>query len=121
MANQKWYEKATVQAALVAIAPSIITAIIAIISIVLTYKAANTQIELNKDQYERDNINSALQLELVLKQIELANRSFLNDSVISLQQLNITRENYRLLESERNIKRLPIGESYVILCGQYLI
>ncbi|MBK7227395.1 MAG: hypothetical protein IPH97_00655 [Ignavibacteriales bacterium] len=105
MANQKWYEKATVQAALVAIAPSIITAIIAIISIVLTYKAANTQIELNKDQYERDSINSALQLELVLKQIELANRSFLNDSVISLQQLNITRENYRLLESERNIKR----------------
>lgn len=105
MTDQKWYQKATVQSAIVAAIPSLITAVIAILAIHYTQRAANSQFNLDKGQYTRDSINSVLQLELVKKQIELANKSFLNDSIITAKQLRIANENIQILNKEINIKK----------------
>ncbi len=104
MTDQKWYQKVTVQAAIVAAIPSLVTAVIAIIAIYSTQRAANSQLALGKEQYKRDSINSVLQFELVQKQLELANKSFLSDSLISSKQLLIANENLRIINKEISIK-----------------
>lgn len=105
MANSKWYKKATVQAAIVAAIPSLVTAIIAISAIYFTWKAANKQLYLDKEQFARDSINSVLQLQLVQKQIELENKSYINDSIINSQQLLLAQENLKLIKEENRIKK----------------
>jgi len=104
MSDQKWHQKATVQSAIVAGIPSLITAIIAIIAICLTYESAYRQFVLEKEQFVRDSTNSALQFKLVQKQIELSNKTFINDSITYSKQLLIANENLKIINNGNDIK-----------------
>jgi hypothetical protein len=91
MKNQNWYEKASVQSAIVNGIPAIFTAIIAVIAIATTYNNSNKQLNLIEKQYYRDSINSALQMQLILEQINITSKGFIIDSFTSVQQLQIAK------------------------------
>jgi hypothetical protein len=97
MADRKWHQKATVQAAIVNGIPAMLTAVIAIFAIFYTCNAAKTQLAFDKQQAKRDSVNSELQFQLLLRQLELANKTFYSDSIINTQQLLIAEENLRIL------------------------
>jgi len=105
MATQKWYNKATVQAAIVNALPSIITAAIAIFAIIYTWNAANRQLAFDKQQSKRDSVNTELQFQLLQKQLELTNKTFYTDSIINAQQIRIAEENLRMLSVDFKSKK----------------
>ena len=73
--SQKWYNKATVQSAIVNGAPVLLTAIVGILGIYLTYRFNKNQLDQNYDlfrkQFQRDSISSNTQYALTNEQLFL--------------------------------------------------
>jgi len=124
MAN-KWYEKATVQSALVNAIPNILIAFIAIISIIVTfynYKHESSQIQVNfEKQITRDSVVNVQQdsvtkqnLKLAELQLELTKKQYTNDSMINKSELLIADKQYRLLEKENHEGDILIKENLFV-------
>jgi hypothetical protein len=101
----KWYKKATVQQAIVNAIPVFVTAFIAAISLVTTCNNSNKQLELNMEQYHRDSLNSMLQFQLITKQNNIAARSYLFDSLVGDQQLQIAKAQLSIIIKESLTKQ----------------
>jgi hypothetical protein len=73
--QQKWYNKATVQSALVNSIPALLTAIVGIAGLLLTWNLSNKQLNqafsLYEKQMHRDSLLNQKQNELTIRQLEL--------------------------------------------------
>jgi hypothetical protein len=105
--SQKWYQKASVQSALINSIPNLGILAISIITIVITLSIsrnersqsqANFDLQMLKDSLlnaQQDSITKQ-QVLLANLQLEIANRQFKNDSIDNLKQLLISKREFDL-------------------------
>ncbi len=122
---QKWYEKATVQSAIVNAIPNIAIATIAILSIVVTCNYSKKQISQNQTQFNSQMIRDSLQsiqedsvtkkqMALTKLQLEVINKQYYNDSINKIRELLIANKEYYLFKKQNQELDLVTKENIYI-------
>lgn len=117
MSDHKWYQKATIQAAIVNAIPNIIVAFVAILAMVSMYNISNRQIEQNeklaRERYKKDSLLVELQLRLAEKELELNKEQFFYnreksklDSIHADKSLTISNKQLKIAEINEKLDEL---------------